>query len=161
VNTTLVTAGIAAGGWIVAIVTLVQGFLERRAAREEDRLGKTLDYFDGGSQRRSIGISLIEGIWLSKPRYRDIIVPLISNQVVYLLLSSDSHDAHNERNLVRLVMILTKIPNFRERYHDRWGDVCNAIFRKFQGEPKGIPIFGPTLQLWWKSLGNDMALEKE
>jgi hypothetical protein len=160
-NSSLITAVVAAGGWIVAIITLVQGFLERRAAREEDRLGKTLDYFDGGSQRRSIGISLIEGIWLNKPRYRDIIVPLISNQVVYLLLSSESHDAHNERNLVRLVMILTKIQNFREKYHDRWGDVSDAIYRKYQGEPKGIPISGPTLQQWWVALGHEGALEKE
>jgi hypothetical protein len=160
VNKDLINAGVAAGGWIVAIVTLVLGFFERRAAHEEDRLSKTLDYFDGGSQRRSIGISLIEGLWLNKPRYRDIIVPLISNQVVYLLLSSDSHDAHNERNLVRLVMILKKIPDFRMKYHDRWGDVGDAIYRKYQGEIKGIPVADSTLQLWAKALGHN-TLEKE
>ena len=50
----------------------------------------------------------------------DTLVPLVANQIVSLLLSTDSHDAHNERNLVRLVMILNAIPNLKENYHDRW-----------------------------------------
>src|SRR5947199_8633766 len=102
---------IAGGGWLVAIVTLVLGYLERHQAREEERLGRTLDYFDGGSQRRSIGIALIEGLWLNNSRHHDVSVPLIANQIVYLLLSTDSVDAHKERNLVRLMMILRSIPN--------------------------------------------------
>ncbi len=57
----------AAGGWIVALATLLIGYRERQADREEQRLGKTLDYFDGGSQKRSIGISLLEGVWLKNP----------------------------------------------------------------------------------------------
>ena len=160
-NNLFITAWIAAGGWVVAIISLVQGFLERKGAREEERLGKTLDYFDGGSQRRSIGISMIEGLWLNKPKYRDIIVPLISNQVVYLLLCTESKDAHNERNLVRMVMILMRIPDFKNKYHDRWGDVSNAIYAKFQGEEKGISMPGPTLQLWYSGLGNENPLEHE
>ena len=39
---------------------------------------------------------------------------------MYLLLSTDSHDAHDERNLVRLVMILNAIPNLKGNYHDHW-----------------------------------------
>jgi len=46
---------VAAGGSIVAIVAVIVGYLERRQAREDDRLGQTLDYLAGGSQRRSIG----------------------------------------------------------------------------------------------------------
>ena len=101
----------AVGGWIVAIVTLAFGYLERKASREEDLLGKTLAYFDGGSQRRSIGISLLEGIWIRKPATYPVIVPLITNQIVYLLHSTESRDAHNVRNLVRLVLLLQQIPN--------------------------------------------------
>lgn len=158
-NKDVINALVGAGGWIVAVVTLVLGFVERRSAREEDSLARTLDYFDGGSQRRSIGISLIEGIWLSKPQHHRILVPLVSNQIVYLLLSSDSHDAHNERNLVRLIMILIAIPDLKSKYHDRWVDVCEAIFRKYAGESKGIPISQPTLKLWARALGNETILE--
>jgi|SRR5919205_2066914 hypothetical protein len=148
---------VAAGGSIVAIVAVIVGYLERRQAREDDRLGQTLDYFGGGSQRRSIGISLIEGLWIKKPRHHDVIVPLVANQIVYLLLSTESVDAHNERNLVRLFMILKSVPNFRDRYATSWGDVADAIHRKLEGEPKGIPITKPTLNAWMKTLCGDDA----
>jgi hypothetical protein len=152
-----VTVIVAAGGWIIAAITLVIGYLERRSAREEDQFAKTLDYFEGGSQRRSIGISMLEGMWLKKPRYHDVVVPIVANQIVYLLLSTDSHDAHNERNLVRLIMAFSSIPNLRDKYHDRWADVCDAIARKYEGESKGIPISQPTLKLWAKGLGHEIA----
>lgn len=153
----MVTLIAAAGGWIVAVVTLLFGYLERRSAREEERLAKTMDYFDGGSQRRSIGISMIEGVWAKNPRYHNVLVPLIANQIVYLLLSTDSHDAHNERNLVRLVMLFKAIPHLKTRYFDRWADVCDAISRKSRGESKGIPISAPTLELWAKELGVNLS----
>jgi hypothetical protein len=148
---------IAAGGWIVAIITLALDFIDRRGAREEERLSRTLEYFDGGSQRRSVGIALIEGIWIKKPRYLSIIVPLVANQIVYLLLSTDSHDAHNERNLVRLFMVFKSIPDVRSRYSDRCHDVVDAIVRKVDGEPKGIPMSDATLKIWARDLGHDMA----
>jgi hypothetical protein len=49
----------SAAGWLVALASLYWGYRERQADRGEQRLGKTLDYFDGGSQRRCIGISLM------------------------------------------------------------------------------------------------------
>jgi hypothetical protein len=148
----------AAGGWIVALVTLLIGYRERQADREEQRLGKTLDYFDGGSQKRSIGISLLEGVWLKNPRYHSVLAPLVANQIVYLLLSTDSHDAHNERNLIRLLSIFAQIPNLRENYPDRWADVCDAIYRKHAGgEPKGIPLAQSTLRGWAKQLGHEIS----
>jgi hypothetical protein len=156
-NKDIITVVLGAGGWLVAAGTLVTGYLERKSAREQDRLGKTLDYFDGGSQRRSIGISMLEGVWLNNRRYHSVLVPLVANQIVYLLLSTDSHDAHNERNLVRLVMILKGILNLKERHHERWADVCDAIYRKYEGESKGIPIAKPTLALWAKSLDYEMG----
>jgi hypothetical protein len=146
---------VAAGGWIVAVITLLIGYLERRSAREQERLAKTLDYFDGGSQRRSIGISMIEGVWIQNRRFRNILIPLIANQIVYLLLSTDSKDAHNERNLERLVMLFKAIPNLRQPDHDR-EDVCKAIERKYAGETKGIPVSKPTLRMWAKDLGHEL-----
>ncbi len=99
---------------------------------------------------------MLEGVWLSKPQYYKILVPLVANQIVYLLLSTDSHDAHNERNLVRLIIIL---PNLKENYYHHWGDVCDAISRKYQGESesKGISISKPTLKRWATALGDDIG----
>lgn len=148
---------LASGGWVVAIVTLILGYRERRQSREEERLAQTLEYFGGGSQRRSIGIALIEGLWLNNPRHHDVIVPLVANQVVYLLLSTESVDAHNERNLVRLFTILKSIRNLRERYGLAWGDVANAIYEKQQGVKKGVPLSSVTLDIWAKTLCGDDA----
>jgi len=148
----------AVGGWIVAIVTLAFGYLERKASREEDLLGKTLAYFDGGSQRRSIGISLLEGIWISQTRDLSSHCPAHRHQIVYLLHSTESHDAHNERNLVRLVLLLRQIPNLQANYHDRWGDVCDALLQKYEDNEseKGIPVSKPTLKLWSKGFGHEL-----
>jgi len=147
---------LASGGWVVAIVTLILGYRERRQSREEERLAQTLDYFGGGSQRRSIGIALIEGLWANNSRHHDVIVPLVANQIVYLLLSTESLDAHNERNLVRLFMILKSIPKLRERYNLAWGDVANAIYEKQHGAQKGIKLSSGTLNVWMTTLsGND------
>ncbi len=144
---------LASGGWVVAILTLILGYRERKQAREEERLAKTLDYFDGGSQRRSIGIALVEGLWVKKPNSHDVIVPLVANQIVYLLLSTGSVDAHNERNLVRLFMILKSIPNLNQKYWDRRCDVADAFFRRLEGEEKGIPVPSVTLKIWMEALG--------
>ena|ERR1700759_220894 len=152
---------IAGGGWLVAIFTLTLGFIERRQAREEERLGRTLDYFEGGSQRRGIGIALIEGLWVNKTRHHDVIVPLIANQIIYLLLSTKSVDAHNERNLVRMIMILRSIPNLKSKYPERWGDVCDAIARKLEGEQKGIPISSQTLKTWMQELETENAIQQQ
>ena len=143
---------LAGGGWVVAIVALLIGYSERRQAREEERLAQTLEYFGGGSQRRSIGIALIEGLWVNNPRHHDVIVPLVANQIVYLLLSTESVDAHNERNLIRLFMILKSIPNLSERYELAWGDVANAIYEKKQGAKKGMHLSSGTLDAWEKNL---------
>jgi hypothetical protein len=146
---------LAAGGWLVAIAALIINYRERKQAREEDRLGKTLDYFGGGSQRRSIGIALIEGLWTNNPKHHDVIVPLVANQIVYLLLSTESLDAHNERNLVRLITIFKSVPNLREKYSYPWGDVMNALYLKLDGEKKGIEMPPTTLRLWQKALGGE------
>ena len=147
---------LASGGWVVAIVTLLIGYRERKQSREEERLAQTLEYFGGGSQRRSIGIALLEGLWLDKPKTHDVIVPLVANQIVYLLLSTDSIDAHNERNLLRLFTIFKVIPNLNDKYWDRRCDVADAITQKLENGKGGIPITSVTLKLWLKALGEEV-----
>jgi hypothetical protein len=158
VSKDLIALVAAIGGWVVALVTLGIGYVERKATRQEDLLGKTLGYFDGGSQRRSIGISLLEGIWIHKSATHPVIVPLIANQIVYLLHSTESRDAHNERNLVRLVTLLQQIPDLQQRYHDRWADVCDSILQKLEDEDsvKGIFVPSQTLKIWSRQFGRDL-----
>ncbi len=144
---------IASGGWIVAILTVWTGYRERIEAREEGRFEETLQYFTGGTQKRSVGIALVEGVWRYKPQYLNILVPVISNQIVYLLLVTDSKDeVHEERNLIRLLNIFSDIPSLRIKHDHYRYEVLDAIGQKLQGQKSGLKISSQTLQIWQEKL---------
>ncbi len=146
---------IAGGGWIVAIATVYLGYRERSKAREEERLQQTLEYFTGRTQRRNIGIALIEGVWRHKNEYLPILVPVIANQIVYLLITTESKDmAHEERNLVRLYNIFVGIPHLRTQYNHHLNDVLDAIDRNLEGEKKGLQMSSQTLKKWHTNLND-------
>lgn len=149
---------VALGGWVVASLQFYFGYRERREQREEDLLAKTLAYFEGKTQRRSIGISLVEGIWAPRKRYMDIIVPVLVNQAVYLLLSSSSVNAvHEERNLLRLFGLLERcIPDCSNPTNHR-NEILDAILRRDpELEERGIPLGRSTLETWFKKFGGDI-----
>src|SRR5258708_5141214 len=109
-RTEIITIILACGGWVVAILQATLAFFERKKEKNDGILLKTVEYFTGGSQKRSVGISLIEGLIKEKRTYHEIVAPLLANQFVYLLLSSDSDSAiHEERNLVRIFFLLKSI----------------------------------------------------
>ena len=145
---------IACGGWLLAIVLAYLGYLERRANQRSELLLKTVSYFDGGTQKRSIGIALIEGLLKKDAEHRQVLVPLLANQFVYLLLHPDVKDSpHEERNLVRLFFLLAATPNLRSEHFEAFGDVADAISRRLDGETSGLTITRPTLNSWQKKLG--------
>ena len=76
---------------------------------------------------------------------------------MYLLLSTESRDAHNERNLVRVFMLFKSIPNLNERYSERSHDVADAIVSKLEGELKGLPMTDTTLKIRARELGISVA----
>lgn len=144
---------IASGGWLVAVLSVWIGYLERQKAREEQSLQETLSYFTGGTQKRNVGIALVEGVWQSKPQYMNILVPVITNQIVYLLTTTNSKDEiHELRNLNRLLSIFMKTDSVRYKFPSCHSDVTDAIYRKISGECKGIDIPDVTLDQWVKKL---------
>lgn len=152
----ILTFIIAAGGWIVVIIQTFLGFLERQKKHKDDILLKATEYFTGGTQKRSIGISLIEGMIKSNQKYYDVIVPLLSNQFVYLLLQSDTQSPiHEERNLVRIFFLLRDmILSNKTKYHRDKCEVLDAIGRRMDGVEKStLRIAKQTLELWQKDLG--------
>ena len=149
---------VAFGGWAFAVLQYYLGYRERCQQREEDLLAKTLEYFEGKTQRRSIGISMVEGIWAPKAKHMDILVPVMLNQTIYLLLSSSSTDAvHEERNLVRLYQLLKRCIPQTSNPGEHYPEILDAILRKDPDEERrGIPLSRPTLRLWFKSFGGDI-----
>jgi hypothetical protein len=154
-RTEIFTIIVAAGGWVVVILQAVFGFLERRRNKEDDILLKTVDYFTAGSQQRSVGISLIEGLIKKRKSYHEILAPLLANQLVYLLLSSDSEfSVNDERNLVRIYFLLRHIFTLDIQKHwDIRNEVLDAISRRLEnGEKSKITVGNMTLSSWQKEL---------
>jgi hypothetical protein len=151
---------IACGGWLIAVLLAYLGYLERKANQQSELLLKTVSYFDGGTQKRSIGIALIEGLLQKDAQHRQVLVPLLTNQFVYLLLHPDvKASPHEERNLIRLFFLLAATPNLRTEHFDSYGEIADAIARRLDGEASGIIISQPTLDLWTKKLGVSDAKE--
>lgn len=153
-RTEIITIIVASGGWIVAIAQATFSFLERRKEKNDEILLRTVEYFTGGSQKRSVGISLIEGLIKQKKSYHEIVAPLLANQFVYLLLSSDSESVNEERNLVRIYFVLKSIlDSDKEKHWNTRCEVLDAITRRMEnGEKSKINVANETLQLWKKGL---------
>ena len=151
---------VAAGGWLVALFEYYLGDRERRAQRDDELLAQTLAYFDGGTQRRSIGLALVEGIWIRQKKQLDVIVPVLINQTIYLLLSSESKDAvHEERNAIRLLHLLDRAIPLTSQPGEHRPEILDAILRKCCGEGKqGVDLTEPTLKSWFKRLGGDIEM---
>jgi hypothetical protein len=84
---------------------------ERARAETESRIFDTLRYFEGGSQTRNVGISVMETYWEDSRllQLRDLCVPLLANQAMYLLRASDQKDKpHEQDNLRRIIALLER-----------------------------------------------------
>jgi hypothetical protein len=122
-------AGAAVSG-LVAVVLAVLSSVERQRERQEreveqrlerqererssteEYLVRSFQYFVGGQQKRSIGISAIEGFSAEVPRLRGVFIPLLVNQVIYVLTKVPEDpadkilDDHEKDNLERMIELL-------------------------------------------------------
>jgi hypothetical protein len=98
---------------------LVQRWWQRQDKRldaersQRDRLQShvldSLKWFEGRTQKRSIGISVIEGNWAAFPELHLTWISVLTNQVVYLLAESEEGDSLNElANLDRMMDLLSQ-----------------------------------------------------
>ena len=153
-------AGAAISG-VVAIVLSVLSFLDRRAERRQrererdadhnerdyhlirEYLFQSLEHFTGGQQKRSVGISAVEGLSEQVPELRPIFAPLLVNQVIYVLTKIPEQivserpkraedatkpkrfdeadlDKHEANNLDRMLELLRQLrrPDL-ERYYEK------------------------------------------
>jgi hypothetical protein len=121
----VVGLGAALATTLVTLVLAVLGFQERQQEardravaadneerergdmRREQRAFSALEYFTGDTQRRNVGIAIIEGSWRDIPYMRRIYIPLLTNQASYLLEKSGQKGAvHEIDNCKRIVELL-------------------------------------------------------
>jgi len=158
VNSTTLALVSAAGGWLLAIFLAVTSYLERRSQRRQDLLLSALGYLTGGSQKRSIGLAIIEGLWSSHNRFRKSLIPALTNQAVYLLLESSQGDARHEFHNWLRIMRLILSSKWEEEFFEFYSELADALFRRAQkvdedeegvlSPERGIMI-GPTVAGIW------------
>ena len=105
------------------LAAMVAGFIawwinratdRRRAANERElQILKALEFLTGGTQKRSAGIGLLEGLFVesgSKSHLRSVFLPVIRNQLVYLATSSSSkREIHEHDNFFRLADLWNRL----------------------------------------------------
>ncbi len=107
---------VAATGWAFAAYLCWTAFRERRGNRKQDQLFQAFPWFDGGAQRCSVGIAIVEGFWVELPSHRRLMVPLLANQAIYLLSIADERTAQELGNLDRIMRLLTDYPSFAKDF---------------------------------------------
>jgi hypothetical protein len=135
----------AVGGWAVAFQTLKRTVEEQRTTQKQlfqahlaDQVANSLKWFEGGSQKRSIGIADIEthiGDQTFRPFYTTWAAILV-NQAIYLLVESDQTESLHERdNLERILNLLPRLPV------TSYAPVIDAYeLREQRGKNKGVPL---------------------
>ncbi|HWX45079.1 MAG TPA: hypothetical protein VNY52_07125 [Solirubrobacteraceae bacterium] len=137
--------GLAVGGLLTGGFSLLQSRLavrEREQARRQQNLMAAFQYFDGGTQRRSIGISIIEAYQRTMPELLPMFIPLLANQAVYLLTRSKQSEGveHEDRNLERIMDLLGEAKPSGE-FADRYDDLAEVLEQKTAGSyPLGLKL---------------------
>lgn len=145
-------------GWVVAIIQLFLSYFERKQKHNDNILLKAIEHFTGGTQPRSVGISLIEGIIKKNNKYYDVIVPLLTNQFIYLLLQSDTkspiHEVDNIKrifNLLKELILSNKTVYYRER-----NEIIKALDNRLKGDKKSsLNILEEELLSWKEAFKNE------
>lgn len=77
---------------------------ERSQARHRDILYESLKWFEGGTQKRSIGIAVVNTSWGTFEEFRPLWIEVFANQAIYLLAASDQKDKPHEHDNLRRIM---------------------------------------------------------
>ena len=81
-----------------------QAAKEADRARHRDILYESLKWFEGGVQKRSIGIAVVNTSWRTFDEFRPLWIEVLANQALYLLTVSDQKDKLHEHDNLRRIM---------------------------------------------------------
>lgn len=142
-------------GWLLAAVQFAFNFREAKEKNESELLEKTLYYFNQGTQARTIGISLVEGIWWKRKKNLDIILPVLISQVLHLVTEAKD-TPQDSRNLIRLLGLIEKLlPHAAPGSHEL-AEISEALMWGAQIEDKGVSK--ASLRAWYKKFNGDAEM---
>lgn len=145
-----------------------QAEVERTSSRQEEHIIRALDYFTGHTQRRNVGIAIVEGYWHARPDLRGILIPLLANQAVYLLEGSKQREAiHEADNCRRIVELLLKIDSsdLKSGLQDYYHVLFKSVDRRYNleiiesTEKRGVDIPAERLKEWLIKLRSLLAAQ--
>jgi hypothetical protein len=146
---------------LVAIVLAVTGFIERTGDRKRATMLNALEHLTGGSQKRSVGIALIEGMWYDSQPFARAILPALVSQAVYLLLETKSgNQRHQFLNWVRIMRLILRVSPKAE-YHDLYCELAEALGQRSDEAAMpsvGIEIAPPTSRRWLRKVCEHASL---
>lgn len=151
-DTSVVSIVSTASSASVAIVLAVIAAAERYRQEKQNTLIRALEYLTGGSQKRSVGIALIEGLWHKKHPYYRAVLPALTNQAVYLLLVTKSKGPHQSQNFLRIMNLLLSAP-YDADFEAYFIQIIESLrLREQKTIPGGIDLEPPVAKCWIKKL---------
>ena len=138
-------------GWSFAAFQFILTYRESKDKNESDLLEKTLNYFNQGTQARIIGISLIDGIWWKRKKNLNIILPVLTSQILYLLTKA-SHSEQEARNVIRILHLIHKIIPYTDGYEI--AEISEALMSGAMKKKSGVVMSNITLRLWYAKFTN-------
>ncbi len=130
---------------------------ERERTRYEEIVLKSLDFFTGHTQRRNVGISIVEGAWDRASHLRPVFVPLLVNQAVYLLNESGQTDSsHEAQNLKRMMGLIMAAAATNEFPTATFAPLLGPLDRRVENQQvgRGVAVSPSDASLWRRALPN-------
>jgi hypothetical protein len=117
---------------------------EAYRARQRDILYESLKWFEGKTQKRSIGIAVVCASWNAHEEFRALWTEVFANQAIYLLMDSHQGDhAHERDNLRRIMEVLVREASLLDK--NTRGFLSKAIEEKLNPETQGGLTLTPEL----------------
>ncbi|MFZ4699495.1 MAG: hypothetical protein ACOYMG_05555, partial [Candidatus Methylumidiphilus sp.] len=79
---------------------------ESEHLKQRDILYESLKWFEGGTQKRSIGIAVVNTSWNGYKEFRPLWIEVFLNQAIYLLTTSEEKTKFHEHDNLRRIMDL-------------------------------------------------------
>jgi hypothetical protein len=149
----LILIFISIAGWLFAVVQFILTYKEGRLRSDEKLLEQTLGYFERGTQARSIGISLVQSVWLTRKKNLDVIVPVLVSQLIFLLKDADEF-GQESRNLVRILRLLEECLPHTKYAHEESIEIMEALLEA-GNRPGKISVTSGFLEIWYQKFGGE------
>jgi len=147
----LVALVVAIGGWILTYKILKRNIEEQERSSKETHLHQkderiatslfnSLQWFEGRTQKRSIGISIVDAQWNNFEELREVWTSVLVNQAIYLSTQSNAKDRLDEIANFDFIVEILKTKAEHLITMDQYNRLVGAFKKKQSGITRGVTI---------------------